>query len=69
MIDWQGPSAERIQAMSEAGLWTDKTVLDYLDAALKERPDQVYMTDRNSMTGRSTTLTSKVSLRTFAADT
>ena len=56
MMEWNKPPAERIEAMTQAGLWQDMTVLDYMDRALEERPDQVYITDRNGMTGRSTTL-------------
>jgi len=56
MIDWKGPSADRVEAMAGTGLWGERTVLDYLDDALVGRPDQVYLTDRNAMTGRSTTL-------------
>lgn len=47
---------ERCAAMRAAGLWQGRTIADYLDANLKSRPDAVYLTDHNSVTGRSTTL-------------
>ena len=46
----------RINAMTFSGLWSGKTILDSIDRALKHYPDQVVLTDHNSMTGRTTTL-------------
>jgi cyclohexanecarboxylate-CoA ligase len=45
---------ERISAMTSAGLWSNRTILDCLDEQLKSRPDQVYVSDNNSTTQRST---------------
>jgi cyclohexanecarboxylate-CoA ligase len=47
---------ERIEAMTRDGLWQDRTVVDFLEENLRRCPDQTYVTDHNSMTGRSTTL-------------
>ena len=49
-------SEARIGAMTAAGLWTQRTILDCLEQQLADRPDQIYVTDHNSMTGRSTSL-------------
>ena len=46
----------RIQEMARAGHWPDRLVLDYLDDALAEGPDRPAITDHNSETGQSTTL-------------
>ena len=46
----------RIDAMTRGGHWPNRTILDYLDDALGERPDQIFVTDYNSATGRSTSL-------------
>jgi len=46
----------RVDAMTAAGLWQERTVLDYLDDRLRDQPDKVYVTDHNAMTGRSTSL-------------
>jgi cyclohexanecarboxylate-CoA ligase len=48
--------AERIAAMIRAGRWYDRTAIDFLDAAASELPDKVALTDRNSTTGCTTTL-------------
>jgi len=48
--------AQRIAAMTKAGYWHDRTIIDCLDAAAAELPDKVALTDWNSMTGRATTL-------------
>lgn len=48
---------ERARAMRAAGLWPDRLITEYLDAAAAERPRQVAVVDHNSMTGRSTALT------------
>ena len=45
----------RVQQMAAAQLWRNRTILDYLDDRVRETPDQVYATDSNSVTGRSTT--------------
>ena len=47
---------ERIEAMTRAGFWGDRTLCDYLDEQVRERPDKVYVTDHNSETGRSTSV-------------
>jgi len=49
-------SPERRAAARQAGLWPDRLTIDDLDRHARERPDQVAVTDHNSMTGRSTTL-------------
>ncbi|NKC11730.1 MAG: AMP-binding protein [Gammaproteobacteria bacterium] len=46
----------RITQMTERGLWQNRTAADYLSANLAARPDRVFITDHNSMTGRSTSL-------------
>ena len=45
---------ERIAQMADAQLWRDRTILDFLDERLRDIPDHVYITDHNSVTGRST---------------
>lgn len=47
---------DRVDAMAAAGLWPDRVITDYLDDAIKDRPDQVAIVDHNSTTGRRTTL-------------
>ena len=47
---------ERIEAMRTAGLWPDRLLIDYLDDVVGDHPDHVAVTDLNSMTGVSTTL-------------
>jgi cyclohexanecarboxylate-CoA ligase len=49
-------SPERRAAARKAGLWLDRLPIEELDRHARERPDQVAVTDHNSMTGRSTTL-------------
>jgi cyclohexanecarboxylate-CoA ligase len=49
-------TAERIEAMTAQGHWLDRTIVDYLDDALRTHPDKLYVTDHNSTTGRSTSL-------------
>jgi cyclohexanecarboxylate-CoA ligase len=49
-------SPERRAKARQAGLWPDRLGIDDLDRHAGERPDQVAVTDHNSMTGRSTTL-------------
>jgi cyclohexanecarboxylate-CoA ligase len=49
-------SQARIEAMTAAGLWHERTVLDCLEDRLREQPDKVFVTDHNAMTGRSTSL-------------
>lgn len=46
----------RIRAMTDAGHWRDETILDFLDAVLARNPDKLYVTDHNSSTGQSTSL-------------
>ncbi|MEM7407341.1 MAG: AMP-binding protein, partial [Pseudomonadota bacterium] len=46
----------RVERMARRGLWKNRTILDFLDDRLTHCPDQVYVTDHNSMTGRSTSL-------------
>jgi len=48
--------AQRIAAMSKAGYWPDRTIVECLDAAVAEVPDKVALVDWNSNTGRATTL-------------
>jgi len=47
----------RREAMVGAGFWPERTILDYLSDALADHPDQLYVTDHNTTTGRSTSLT------------
>ena len=47
---------ERIDAMRDGGFWPDRLITEYMDQAAGARPDQVAVTDTNSMTGRVTTL-------------
>ena len=49
-------SPQRIAAARSAGLWPDRLLTDDLDEHARARPDQVAITDHNSMTGRSTAL-------------
>ena len=46
----------RIREMTEAGLWPDKLVLDYLDDAVAGGPDRPAIVGYNSETGETTTL-------------
>lgn len=46
----------RIDEMRRTGQWSDRIVTDYLDMAVAERPDFTAVTDLNSMTGRTTSL-------------
>ena len=48
---------DRIDAMTAAGFWPNRTILDYFDDALESTPDKVCVTDHNSTTGSSTMLT------------
>ena len=48
---------ERIRAMEDAGLWPNRTIVDWLEEAAAKRPDKAAFVDHNSMTGRRTTLT------------
>jgi cyclohexanecarboxylate-CoA ligase len=48
---------ERVRAMNKAGLWPNRTILDWLEEAAATRPDKAAFVDHNSMTGRRTTLT------------
>ncbi|MCG2634012.1 MAG: AMP-binding protein [Gammaproteobacteria bacterium] len=50
-------SAERIAQMTEAGLWPDRLLIDYLDEAAAAHPDRVALRDSNSTTGQSRVLT------------
>ena len=56
MSDGLALTQQRIEAMTSRGWWLNKTILDFLDETLRDRPDQTYLTDHNSVTGRSTTL-------------
>lgn len=47
---------ERIDAMTAAGLWPNRLLTDYLDAAAQDCPDQVAIVDFNSMTGKTNVL-------------
>ena len=44
----------RVQQMADAELWRDRTILDFLDHRVSTTPDQVCVTDNNSVSGRST---------------
>lgn len=48
---------ERINAMTSAGFWPNRTIVDYMDDALADAPDKVCVTDHNSTTGAGTMLT------------
>ena len=50
-------SAERITAMQQAGLWSDRLLVDYLDEAVEKHPDRVAIRDSKSTTGVATVLT------------
>lgn len=43
----------RIAAMTAAGYWHDRTIIDYLDAAAAQLPDKIALTGRNSVSGQS----------------
>ena len=47
---------ERIDAMVGVGAWPNKTILDYIDAALAQDPDLPAITDYNGETGQSTSI-------------
>ena len=47
---------ERIDAMVGVGAWPNKTILDYVDAALAQDPDLPAITDYNGETGQSTSI-------------
>jgi cyclohexanecarboxylate-CoA ligase len=49
-------SQDRIDAMVARGDWTNRTVLDYMEAVLAADPDRRAITDHNSEAGGSTTL-------------
>ena len=49
-------SEERIEAMTGAGFWGERTIIDYLDQAAGDAPDRVAIIGANSMTGRSETV-------------
>src|SRR5262245_17709305 len=49
-------TAERRRAARKAGYWPDRLIVDDLDQHARQRPDQVALSDHNSMTGRSTVL-------------
>ena len=42
----------RVQQMADAELWRDRTILDFLDHRVSTTPDQVCVTDNNSVSGR-----------------
>lgn len=48
-------SEERIDAMTKASMWDERTINDYMDDAVARNPDGVAIIDHNTMTGRSTT--------------
>ncbi len=50
-------SEARLRAERARGLWPNRLLTDYLDAAVRSRPDQVAITGANSATGERTTLT------------
>lgn len=50
-------SEARRRAEQERGLWPNRILTDYLDAAVGARPEQVAITGTNSATGERTTLT------------
>ena len=43
---------ERIKAMTAAGHWPNRTIVDYLDAAVRSTPDKLCVIGHNSITGR-----------------
>ena len=47
---------ERIDTMVSVGAWPNKTILDYVDAALAQDPDLPAITDYNGETGHSTSI-------------
>ena len=47
---------ERIDAMVAEGFWPNRTITDYMDEAVAQVPDNVAVSDLNSMTGRAGTL-------------
>ena len=47
---------ERIEAATAAGHWPNRTACDYLDEALRDYPDKVFVTDYKTETGVRTTL-------------
>ncbi len=47
---------DRIDAMVARGDWSNRTVLDHMDAVVAVDPDRRALTDHNTETGRSTTL-------------
>ncbi len=49
-------SAQRKAAMTAAGLWPGRLVVDYLDDAAAQVPDRIAVVDHNSVTGASTRL-------------
>jgi cyclohexanecarboxylate-CoA ligase len=50
-------SEARLRAEQARGLWPNRILTDYLDAAVEARPDQVAITGTNSATGERATLT------------
>ena len=50
-------SEARLRAEQARGLWPNRILTDYLDAAVEAKPDQVAITGTNSATGERTTLT------------
>lgn len=50
-------SEARLRAEQARGLWPNRILTDYLDEAVKARPDQVAITGTNSATGERATLT------------
>ena len=47
---------ERIEAATAAGHWPNRTACDYLDEALRDYPDKIFVTDYKTETGTRTTL-------------
>ena len=50
-------SQNRIDAMTKAGFWKNRTLLDYFDQHVLNRPDNIAVVDHKSETGLKTTLT------------
>ena len=47
---------ERVAAAAASGYWPDRTAGDYLDEALRDRPDKVFVTDYKAEAGTRTSL-------------
>ena len=61
---------DRLERLTEAGLWGDELIVDHLDRVVREKPDAVAVVDHNSATGERTRLSygdlGRLSLRVAA---